>query len=144
MNKLMAGLILCIFIFLTTASCAHFKTESKSKSALSKRITAVWEYKVNKEWGSVYNFLASSVKKKMSRNSFIKRANLNVLSFSIKSISIDEPDNKALVKIKYRIKQRGFDFNFSTQEEWLWENGGWFLNLRTGFLPMAKPGRQNK
>ncbi len=138
MNIYRAGIFLLpAIVLLMISSCAHLRTEPCSEKALLKRINKEWESKINHDWEAVYNLFTDGVKKKINKNSFIRGANVNVQLFSVEDITIDESCAKATARIKYRLKQRGFDFDFTTKEKWLKENGEWFLEHHIGF-PVSK------
>ena len=116
---------------LAVAGCAHLTPApvEGSEESLRQKVKMEWEAKVGKDWGVVYDLAVDEYKKKVDRNLLIQRANVNVQEFSIKEVKIIEPGRKALAVVDYRINQMGFDFKITSREEWLWENGGWHLNL---------------
>ncbi|QTA80402.1 Uncharacterized protein dnl_27050 [Desulfonema limicola] len=122
--------IMIISVLYLTAGCTHMGlSDSDNKHLLIKRVQAAWEAKINKDWGIVYDMSVDAYKKKVKRDDFIRRANINVEEFSIEDIKIIDPGKKAVAHINQKIKQMGFDFTSVHKEEWLWENGNWYLNL---------------
>ena len=122
-------LILCLFVLLMFVACAHLSTGSKSEESLRQRVHTEWEAKVKKDWGTVYDLSVAEFKNKVDRNSFIQKANVNIEEFSIKDIKILEPNRKANAVVNYKITHMQFKFNMTANEEWLWEDGAWHLNL---------------
>ena len=124
-------IIFMLASILAFAGCAHLATAPAkgSEEALRQKVVMEWEAKVRKDWGVVYDLAVDAYKEKVDRNALIRYANVNVQEFSIKEIKITEPGRKALAVVDYRINQMGFDFKITSKEEWLWENGGWRLNL---------------
>ena len=131
MKKNSLIVIFMLATILAVAGCAHLTPApvERSEESLRRKVKMEWEAKVNKDWGVVYDLAVDEYKKKVDRNLLIQRANVNVQEFSIKEVKIIEPGRKALAVVDYRINQMGFDFNITSREEWLWENGGWHLNL---------------
>ena len=131
MRKNSLVVIFMLASILAVAGCAHLAPApaKESEEALRQKVKMEWEAKVRKDWGVVYDLAVDAYKKKVDRNVLIRRANVNVQEFSIKEVKIIEPGRKALAVVDYRINQMGFDFKITSREEWLWENGGWYLNL---------------
>ena len=129
MNHRMTSLILLVSIFLIFTGCAHIKVNPQSEEALRQKVRMEWEAKVKKDWGVVYDLAVDEYKNKVDRDSFVRRANINVQEFTIKEVKIIEPGRKALAVVDSKISQMGFDFHIPCTEEWLWENGDWHLNL---------------
>ena len=122
--------IIAAFI-LTAAGCAHlgFTTAKASEEALRQRVSTEWEAKVGQDWGVVYDLAVESFKSKTTRNQLIKRATVNYREFSIKEVTITEPGRRAVALVDYSLNHMGFDFKGTSREEWLWENGDWYLDL---------------
>ena len=131
MKKNSLIVIFMLASILAVAGCAHLTPApvEGSEESLRQKVKMEWEAKVRKDWGVVYDLAVDEYKKKVDRNLLIQRANVNVQEFSIKELKIIEPGRKALAVVDYRINQMGFDFKITSREEWLWENGGWHLNL---------------
>ena len=137
MKKNSLIVIFMLASILAVAGCAHLAPAPAkgSEEALRQKVKMEWEAKVRKDWGVVYDLAVDAYKKKVDRNILIRRANVNVQEFSIKEVKIIEPGRKALAVVDYRINQMGFDFKTTSREEWLWENGGWHLNLTPSLRP---------
>ena len=131
MKKNSLIVIFMLATILAVAGCAHLTPApvEGSEESLRRKVKMEWEAKVRKDWGVIYDLAVDEYKKKVDRNLLIQRANVNVQEFSIKEVKIIEPGRKALAVVDYRINQMGFDFKITSREEWLWENGGWHLNL---------------
>ena len=140
MNHRMTILILLVSIFLIFTACAHLTVDPKSEKTLRQKVQMEWEAKVKKDWGVVYDLTVDAYKNKIARDSFVRRANINVKEFSIKEVKIIEPGKKALAVVDSKLNQMGFDINITAREEWLWENGAWHLNL----LPTLRSPFGNK
>ena len=106
-----------------------------NEQALRETITREWNAKVNKDWGVVYDLTADAYQGKMDRDLFVQKANVNVKEFSIKEVQITEPGRKALAVVDYSHSHKGFDFKTTSREKWVWENGGWHLDLDADLLP---------
>ena len=136
-------LILCMSVLLMFVACAHLSTGSKSEDALRQRVHTEWEAKVKKDWGTVYDLSVAEFKTKVDRNTFIQMANVNIEEFSIKEVKILEPGKKATAVVNYKTTHMQFKFNMTANEEWVWEDGAWRLNLMpiTGLPFMHKKRR---
>lgn len=130
--------ILFVFSTVTPLIAADQPTDG-----LTKRVQAVWEAKVNKEWGKVYDLAVSAYKQKVKRNEFEQKANLDIRDFSLAEVTVIEPEKKARAAVKYKVLQRGYEFDMTSEEEWLWENNDWYLNLLPSLqFPGAKPKKK--
>jgi len=129
-NSLIVVIFMITSIF-ALAGCAHLGTAPAkgTEEALKQKVEMVYEAKVKKDWGVMYDMAVDAYKDKVDRSAFIQRANVNVTSFSIKEVKIIEPGKKALAVVDYSINQMGFDFKITAKDEWLWENGDWHLDL---------------
>lgn len=135
MNARLNCLILFCFL-LAIFGCSQRLTQvfADRGEDLREKVRAEWEAKVNGDWGAVYDMAVNEYKKKIGRGLFVAGSNVCVTEFAIKKIDILKSEEKALVVVDYRIDCIGFIFNMTMQEEWVWEDGGWRLNL----MPLLK------
>lgn len=117
---------------LMTAGCAYLATAPArgSEEALRKKVHQEWEAKMNRNWGALYDLTTDEHKKRVPRDSFRGRTNVNLAGFSIKDIEILEEGTEALVHVNIKIRQMGFDFSFPSSEVWLWQRGAWRLKIK--------------
>ena len=119
---------------LMAAGCAHLATAPAggSEEALRKKVHQEWEAKMNRNWGALYDLTTDEHKKRVDRDSFRCKTNVNLAGFSIKDMEILEEGTKALVHVNIEVRQMGFDFTFPSREVWLWQRGEWRLDIKPG------------
>ncbi|PID73469.1 MAG: hypothetical protein CSB33_03615 [Desulfobacterales bacterium] len=127
------GLLTALVLLFSFSGCASLGGDV-SEAGLRARVEAEWKARKNNEWGAVYDMTIAAYQEKMTRNNFIKRANINVKGYEIKEVRVIEPEKKGFALVHYQMKHLGYTFPAKSKEEWLWENGEWRLNL----LPTLK------
>lgn len=113
-------------------SCSTIRTAPDEKN-LHNRAEKLWEAKVEGDWETIYNMTVESYREKVQLEKFARAPFLNVLSFSIKEIKAEPPE--ARVMVEYRFAHQSFEFDAIAKDEWVWENGNWFLNMKPMRLP---------
>ena len=129
MNSRIVTLILFLLIFISLTSCAHIKPEPKTEAALMSQVRQLWEAKIKRDWGAVYDLTVAEYQNKAPKERFLSHTKINVLSYSIKETKILDSGDKALAVVNYHINQQGFDFQMLAKDVWIFENGMWRLNL---------------
>lgn len=112
--------------------CSHFKTAEDHINDLNQVISKEWTAKTNKDWGTVYDMAAESSKKDITRDDFVKYANVEVVNFTIKDVQLAPDGKKATAVINYTVFQMGYKIPMSTSEEWMLESGEWRLKMPPG------------
>jgi len=121
-----------LWILLNFAACAHIAMGPPSEEKLMQNVKKVWDAKVNKDWGTVYDMATEAYKKSIERDAFIKASNLQISDFSIKEAKMSESGNEGQSVVNYNIVQMGFKFNNTAREKWIWEGGEWRLAIHHG------------
>ena len=129
-----------LLIIGTIALYACSKTEdASSETALQSRVEQEWTFKTESDWAGVYDMTCGEFRSKFPRSTFLSADKIKVTSFEILEIKATD-DKRGTATIKYTVSQAGHDFDFTTHEEWLFENDQWCLNLLPAFegIPMSK------
>ena len=130
--------VILVLLSLFIVGCAHLPGKTKSEESLRKKVNQEWVAKVNGDWGTVYDLATKEFKQKVERDKFLRGANLKVVSFSVKELTIDKAQGKAQVLVSFDINQMRLTFKGATlKEEWIWEDGEWRLNLNPNSSPFA-------
>ncbi len=127
---------LTLLILLITSGCAlmHEKQNSQEEM-LTKRVNLAWQAKLDNTFSNVYDMTIAAFKAEVSKEKFLRGANVTVSAYSVKKIELTDSKEKATVTINYTITPIGQKFNLTSKEEWLLEDGEWRLNL----LPALRP-----
>ena len=121
-----------ISLTLLFSGCSHFKPAKDTINDLNQSINAEWTAKIDKDWGAVYDMATESSKKDITRNDFVKYANVEVLNYTIKDLQIEPDGKKSIAVIDYTAFQMGYKIPMTTREEWVLENGQWRLKMPPG------------
>lgn len=136
MNKLATLLILlCVPLFLL--GCAD------KREKLPERVKQVWDAKVKDDLETFYDATSPAFKKQLTKMQFIRRANMRIKDYAIQSIEFENDEN-AVVKVEYTTVYMGFDFVFTSSNDWIYHNGKWFVDLVYAPLPMMPANNQTK
>lgn len=132
MIKVSRSFMIGLFIMIFGISCAHLPGFGVSdEEALRERVVRVWEAKIKKDWGTVYDLTWEEFKKEVSREQFVGAANLEVNRFEIKDLEIRPEERRATVMIRFDMTYLGFQLRGTEiKEEWMREAGSWFLIQR--------------
>lgn len=106
---------------------------------LKKNVTRVWEARMSGDSDTLYDLTSDQYKEKVPRESFTYESNINLKGFSIEKVAIAEGGTRAMVSVKIKVEQKGFDFTFPISEEWLYEGGTWHLALKPGPKDSFRP-----
>ncbi|MDM8526276.1 hypothetical protein QUF80_23100 [Desulfococcaceae bacterium HSG8] len=138
MNNNPARLFFYILLLVLLTGCTN---PGSNEEVLKQKVQKQWDARLKSDWGVVYDMTTDSYKKLIDRNSFIRKANIQVAEFSIKEVKILKPGKEASASVDCTTIQMGFKFNRTIKEKWLWENGGWHLYLPPATVsgPFRKP-----
>jgi hypothetical protein len=128
-TKPFCGLLLLLMI----SGCAALQPGSQSamdEDSLRKRVEQCWTARINGEMQTVYDFTVEEYRKTHSRELFGSKSNTRPESHTIKEIVIDPSSKSATVLIDYTMTHMAFKFPFKIQEDWVWENGNWYLKIK--------------
>lgn len=131
----------CLIITVLLAFIVAFTgcSPGGSEKALKKRVTQAWEARMSGDNDTLYNLTTDQYKEKVPRESFTYETNVSIEGFSIEGLEITEGGTKAVVRVKIKVKQKGFDFAFPISEEWLWQGDVWRLNLKLKIKDAPRP-----
>jgi len=128
MKRAVKGLF-CAVGLLLVVSCAGILGYGKTEANLMKNVTAFWTAKMNGEWGAVYDLATEEYKRQVDRVRFVKMSNANIEHFEIEKVTLLDKEDRAEVVVNYRVGVKAFVFNFTAKDTWLWEKGGWRVDL---------------
>ncbi|MBN1830379.1 MAG: hypothetical protein JW884_14710 [Deltaproteobacteria bacterium] len=113
------------------AGCASLSgmPSGESQDSLVTRARTMWDAKISMDWGKVYDILAESKRKAVSREKYGKEGATAVKKYNILRAAIEEPGKRGRVIVEFIINSGGYNFTFMANEEWIWENNNWFMNL---------------
>lgn len=121
--------IASLMFFSECVTSSEIKKDVNPEDLLRQKVQAEWDARVNKNMGVVYDMTVKAYQEKVSRDKFLQQPSIAIQNFTIKEIKITEPDKKAESSVEYSTNQMGFDFMFTSKEDWLWEDGDWRLNV---------------
>ena len=132
MKRLINLFTIGLFLATFAPACVHLTgSDISDETILKNRINRVWEAKLKKDWNTVYDLCCLEYKQAVSRKQFLKGANLEVVRFEITDLQIFPEEKRAEVTISFDITYMSFQFKDSkTKEQWVWEDGNWFLKLK--------------
>lgn len=128
-QKILMGFIFLI-IGACLSACSVFQFKP-AKEVLQSRVQGLMDAKINNEWGTVYEFYASSYKEHYSRDAFLmKSRKSSVLRYEIESIEINPSGDEATVKIKNDMSAMSFEFpGIVMTQKWVKEGWSWYLQV---------------
>ncbi|OQW99820.1 MAG: hypothetical protein BWK80_62505 [Desulfobacteraceae bacterium IS3] len=129
LKKILFFAVASLMFFSACVKSSNVKSDANPEDLLKQKVQAEWEARVNKKKGIIYDMTTKAFQEKVSRDEFLQQAGIGIQNFTIKEIKITEPDKKAESSVEYSTNQMGFDFTFTSKEDWLWEDGDWRLNL---------------
>ena len=113
--------------FTLLTSCASIQIGDPAQR-LEEKILANWQARTDKAWGKAYDFYCEDHKSKISREDFIRRANVDIRSFHIDGIVYSEDKREASVSVSYDALILGYKFSgIKIKEDWNYENNDWCL-----------------
>jgi hypothetical protein len=128
------GMFLTILI-----SCTHIQIKDPSVQ-LENRASAFWKTKQDKAWDKAYGFYCKAFRSEVSKNDYIRSANLDIRSFAIKAITLSEDKKQARVSVNFDAVIQGHQFaGIKLEEEWSYEDNDWcFSPKRKSFKDLFK------
>jgi hypothetical protein len=118
-------LSLCLTLL---ASCATLQSEDSSRD-LEEKVFACWQAKKDKVWEKAYECFCEDYRNRISKEGFIKSANVEIRSFHIDGITFSEGKKEARVSLSYEALMLGYEFNdIKIEEHWVYEKNDWYLS----------------
>jgi len=138
--------ILSSLVVILAIGCASFPQQISKEESLRKRIDTLMQAKINGKWDIVYDHYDSSYRKTLPREQFANRSrSMQFKNFSIETIEILPSGKEAKVKVKSDISLQGFDFKGAPEnQQWIEENGQWFLKVKPQKNPFAPIAPKDK
>jgi len=125
MKKYVTWTVLLLIILM---SCTHIPIKDPS-AQLEDRVSAFWKTKQDKTWDKAYGFYCKAYRTEISKNDFVRSANLDIHSFNIKKITLSEDKKQAKVSVNFDAKMQGYPFaGIKIEEEWRFEDDDWCLS----------------
>jgi hypothetical protein len=127
------AILLVLIVAATTMNACSLMHHKPPEEALRKRVNEMMNARIGLDWDKVYSYFDSSYRKNESKESFLnKQRGAYTTAFTIEAIEIQPSGNDALVKMKYDLNMKGFDFkNNSETQNWIKEDGQWYLKIKT-------------
>jgi hypothetical protein len=124
------NLIFISVCFSLMASCALLQTGDPSRD-LERKVFACWQAKKEKAWGKAYDCFCEDHKAGVSKEGFIKSANVEIQSFHVDGIIFSEDKKEARVSLSYDALMLGYEFSgIKTEERWTYEKNDWCLSSK--------------
>ena len=125
--------ILSICLTLLT-SCASLQVKDPAE-LLEEKIIANWQARTDKAWGKAYDFYCEDYKSMISKEDFIRRANVTIRSFHIDDIVFSEDKEEASVSMTYEALMLGYKFSgIKIKQDWSYQNHDWCVISKTKSL----------
>ncbi len=142
MKKLLKIFGLLLGLLFLSAACAHRPSLNVGADAavFANSVKKIWDAKMRGDWEVVYANTVSAYRNEMTKSNFMKHPKIDVKQYTIKETKIIESEKRAVSVVEYTVTHSGFEFQIPRhQEEWLWEDGTWRLNLSPDFkMPGAE------
>jgi hypothetical protein len=129
MKHYLIKLVCLLGVLLMFAACKHVQDKPATEETLRQMVQTEWEARVSRKLGVVYDMTVKSFQKAVPRDAFLQRPNMPITSFSVKEVKLAESGKEGQTVVQFKTNQMGFDFNFTTKENWIWEDGDWRLNI---------------
>jgi hypothetical protein len=109
-------------------ACAALPLKSPEE-ALRQRVDQMMNAKVDNDWGTVYDLMDSTYKKRMTRQNFLNlNREIQFSNYRFESLVIDPSGDTAAVRVKYDMSVKVFDFEDQVEEQqWIREKGKWYM-----------------
>ncbi|GEM_PF-3169779 len=116
-----------LVLVLLAAACASKATSGASarEEKLTQAATTLWDAKVKKDWGTVYDLTTAAYKQRVTKADFLASSLVEIKAYTIKKVTIDQTGDTAQVEVAATIAQAGFDFPAAIKDKWQLENGSW-------------------
>ena len=117
----------CCLMLIFSAGCAALSPAKEEP--LEERVKDYMQAQIDRKWGRAYEFLDSSSREKVDRESYISQPRrLPYRKFTIGEITVTPSGDQATVKILADIPYKGFTFKGASQiQHWVKEKGAWFI-----------------
>lgn len=128
-----------LLFFLTGCNLMQgVQNTSPNEENLRRRVSAVWQAKVDKDWKKVYSMLDKAAQKDMSPENYAaSQSHFIAYSFSIAELNIsDKGTGTSLVVFKTTLM--GMPFDISVRDNWVWEDNSWRLTMPK-LTPFSNP-----
>jgi hypothetical protein len=121
-------LIVVSVCFSLLASCASLQTGDPSRD-LEEKVFACWQAKKDKAWGKAYDCFCEDHRAVVSREGYIKSANIEIRSSNIDGIVLSKSKKEATVSLSYDALILGYPFDgIKIEERWTYEKNDWCLS----------------
>lgn len=126
-----ANLTILSICFMLLTSCASFQIKDPAE-LLEEKILANWQARTDGTWGKAYDFYCEDYQSRISKEDFIRRANVDIQSFHIDDIVFSEDKREASVSMTYDALILGYKFSgIKIKEDWSYKNHDWCLISKT-------------
>jgi len=117
----------CCLMLIWSAGCAALSPAKEEP--LEERVKNYMQARIDRKWGHAYEFLDSSSREKVDRESYITQPRkVPYRKFTIDEITVAPSGDQATVKIKTDMSYKGYTFKgVSSIQYWVKEKGGWFV-----------------
>lgn len=111
-------------------ACAGMPFKSPEE-ALQQRVDLMMNAKVADDWDVVYDLMDSSYRKRMTKQNFLNmNREIQFSNYRFESFDIDPTGDTAIVKVKYDMSVKVFDFEDQVEtQQWIKESGKWYLKV---------------
>ncbi|RJP35875.1 MAG: hypothetical protein C4548_16970 [Desulfobacteraceae bacterium] len=125
-QMLLIGLVIAGLFFLQACAGMPFKSPEE---ALRQRVDTMMNAKTADDWGTVYDLMDSSYRKRMTKENFLKiNREMRFSNYRFDSLEIHPSGDMAEVKVKYDMSVKVFDFKDQVEtQQWVREWGRWYL-----------------
>lgn len=131
------SLVIAGLFLLQACSIMPFKSPEES---LRQRVDTMMIAKTGDDWGTVYDLMDSSYRKRMMKENFLKmNREIRFSNYRFDSLEIHPSGDMAEVKVKYDMSVKVFDFKDQVEtQQWVRERGRWYLKAEKseGVTPM--------
>lgn len=111
-------------------ACAGMPFKS-SEESLRQRVDQLMNAKAADDWDMVYDFMDSSYRNGVTKQNFLKmNREIRFSNYRFETLDIDPSGNMAVVKVKYDMSVKVFDFKDQMEtQQWIREDGEWYLKI---------------
>ena len=124
------ALVIFLGLFAGCVSSQSGKASAMDEASLRKRVDLRWDYRIKKQWNAIYEMTTREYRKNNPVNTIGTKTNVTIESYTIHSITVNPAEKSGHAVIKFKINQAGFVFELTANENWLWENGDWYLDIK--------------
>lgn len=111
-------------------ACAGMPFKS-SEESLRQRVDQLMNAKAADDWEMVYDLMDSSYRKRVTKQNFLNmNREIQFSNYRFESLDIDPSGDTAVVKVKYDMSVKVFDFADQVEtQQWVRENWQWYLKV---------------